>query len=101
MSAGRVTERYTHTYRALTNPLRRKLLAYLLVERAGSPKELSEIFGEAFKRVYPNIKALEAGGLIELTETDSRMGGTIHVYGPTDLAARFAGLLADELKGRA
>jgi predicted transcriptional regulator len=97
--ADEITERYTHTYRALANPLRRKLLAYLLVEREGSPKELSEVLGANFKRVYEDMQSLLRGGLIQLSGTDHRKGGTIHIYVPTDLASRFAGLLAEELKG--
>ena len=94
-----VAKRYTSAYRALVNPLGREILAYLLVRREGSPKEMADILGKDFHRLFQRVRFLERGGLIQLTGTDNRMGGTIHVYGPTDLASRFVGLLADELKG--
>jgi predicted transcriptional regulator len=90
---------YSSAYRALVHPLGREILAHLLVRREGSPKELAEILDANFKQVCERIQFLGRGGLIELMGTDTHRGGMIHVYGPTDLASRFAGLLAEEVRG--
>jgi predicted ArsR family transcriptional regulator len=66
-------------YRAMTNSLRRELLAYLLVNHEGSPKKLSEVLGANVNSVGDHMQSLLRGGLIHFSGTDSRRGGTIHV----------------------
>lgn len=65
--------------KALANNLRFRIMI-VLTEREASPKELSELLGYDLKRICEHIKVLEDGGFIELCDTDSRLGGTIHVY---------------------
>jgi Helix-turn-helix domain len=65
--------------KALTHNLRFRIMI-TLTDREASPKELAEIHDADFKRVCDHVKLLERDGLIELVDTDSRLGGTQHFF---------------------
>lgn len=76
-ATGGAAERVLH--RALAHPLRHDILN-ICDNRPASPRELAEETGEDFKQVCYHVKYLERDGLLELTETDNRKGGTQHFY---------------------
>jgi DNA-binding transcriptional ArsR family regulator len=66
-------------FKALSNPLRYRILA-ILGEREASPKELSEFLKEGFHKTWEHVRRLENWGLIELVDTDHKNGGEQHFY---------------------
>jgi DNA-binding transcriptional ArsR family regulator len=69
-------------YRALSHPMRYRILA-ILSEVEASPKELSEALEQDFQRVCEQVRILRDGGFIELVGKDQRRGGTQHFYRAT------------------
>ncbi len=69
-------------YKALSHPLRYRILA-ILGEMEASPKELSEFLEQDFQRVCEQVRILRDGGFIELVAKDQRRGGTQHFYKAT------------------
>jgi DNA-binding transcriptional ArsR family regulator len=69
-------------YKALSHPLRYRILA-VLGETEASPKELSEMLEQDFQRVCEQVRILRDGGFIELVAKDQRRGGTQHFYKAT------------------
>jgi DNA-binding transcriptional ArsR family regulator len=78
-SKKRVADAEVTLFKALSNPLRYRLMM-VLGEREASPKELAEILGEGFHKTWEHVRLLEEWGLIELVDTDQRRGGTQHFY---------------------
>lgn len=78
-SEKRVADAEVTLFKALSNPLRYRLMM-VLGEREASPKELAEILGEGFHKTWEHVRLLEDWGLIELVDTDQRRGGTQHFY---------------------
>ncbi len=72
--------------RALSHPLRRRVLAALR-GRAASPVELAREFGEGIGTVSYHVRMLADAKLIELVEERPRRGATEHFY----IAAGLAG----------
>lgn len=69
-------------YKALSHPLRYRILA-VLSEIEASPKELSEMLEQDFQRVCEQVRILRDGDFIELVGKDQRRGGTQHFYKAT------------------
>jgi len=68
-------------FKALGHPMRYAILT-IASDRAVSPTELSEMLEEPFQRVYAQVRALASGPepLLEMVETDRRLGGEQHFY---------------------
>jgi DNA-binding transcriptional ArsR family regulator len=79
------TELREALHKALSNPLRHRILI-VLDERVASPKELSEELDEPLETVAYHVRYLAGKTpasdepLIELVDTDRRRGGTQHFY---------------------
>jgi DNA-binding transcriptional ArsR family regulator len=68
-----------NVFKALSHPLRMKLLA-VLSEREASPTELASEFGEPLGNVAYHMKILESLDCIELVRTTPRRGALEHHY---------------------
>jgi DNA-binding transcriptional ArsR family regulator len=68
-------------FKALGHPMRYRILM-IAGERIVSPTELAEMLGESFQKVYAQVRVLAEGDepLLELVDTDTRMGGEQHFY---------------------
>lgn len=69
-------------FEALSHPLRYRIMM-ILGEREASPKQLAELLDEDFDQVYEQVRILDKSEFIELVATDSRRGGTQHLYKAT------------------
>lgn len=74
-------------FKALAHPVRGRILV-ILDERPASPTELAELLDEPFHNVAYHVRELakaddEGLSLIELVATDSKRGGTQHIYKAT------------------
>lgn len=71
-------------FKALAHPLRGRIMV-LLDERQASPSEISEELDESLGKVAWHVRELAKGPhpLIELVGTDTRRGGTAHLYKAT------------------
>lgn len=74
-----LTGRAALLLKALTHSLRFRIMI-VLTDQEASPKELSEILAEDFKRVYKQVKLLERDGFVEVVDVDKRFGGTQHFF---------------------
>lgn len=66
-------------FKALGHPTRYGILM-IAGEREVSPTELSELLELPFQHVYRQVRVLESDGLLELVDTDTRMGGEQHYF---------------------
>lgn len=66
-------------FKALGHPLRYAILT-IASDHPVSPTELSEMLEEPFQKVYSQVRVLTEDGLLELVETDRRLGGEQHFY---------------------
>ncbi len=69
--------------RAMTHPLRYKILTHLN-DREWSPNELSDEFAEGLSQVSYHVNVLKDYGLIEMTRTEPRRGAVEHFYRATE-----------------
>jgi DNA-binding transcriptional ArsR family regulator len=74
-----VEDAHPSIYKALSHPLRMRLLS-ALTDREASPKELSVELGEALGNVAYHMRMLEELGCIELVRTTPRRGAVEHHY---------------------
>lgn len=70
-------------FKALGHPIRYRILM-IAGEREVSPTELAELLDEPFKRVNAQVRVLVDAGLLELVNTDTRLGGKQHFYKATE-----------------
>ncbi len=66
-------------FKALGHPIRYRILM-VAGEREVSPTELAELLDEPFSKIYPQVRALVDADLLELVNTDTRLGGEQHFY---------------------
>lgn len=72
-------------HKALAHPLRGRIMV-LLDERQASPREIADLLDESFDQVCYHVRELAKSPgpgqdpLIELVGTDTRRGGTAHLY---------------------
>jgi DNA-binding transcriptional ArsR family regulator len=76
---GELTGRGGRLLKALSHGLRFRIIT-ILSDREASPKELAESLGADIRRVCEQIDVLEDLGMIELVDTDRRLGGVQHFY---------------------
>jgi len=70
-------------YKALSHPLRREILDWLIVRSTGSPSEISKDLGADLTDVSYHARQLEKYGAIELVEKrPTRRGSPEHIYRP-------------------
>jgi hypothetical protein len=66
-------------FKALSHPVQYRIVM-IAGEREVTPTELAEMLDEPLSRIYPQVRALESADLLELVDTDTRLGGTMHYY---------------------
>jgi DNA-binding transcriptional ArsR family regulator len=70
-------------YKALSHPLRREILAWLIERSAGSPSEMARDFAADLTEISYHARQLEKYGAIELVEErPTRRGSPEHIYRP-------------------
>jgi DNA-binding transcriptional ArsR family regulator len=70
-------------YKALSHPLRRKILSWLIERSTGSPSEMSRDLVADLTEVSYHARQLEKYGVIELVEhKPTRRGSPEHIYRP-------------------
>lgn len=92
--------------KALSHPLRRRLLA-VYSARVASPKEIADELGAPLGDVSYHTRQLLDAGWIELVRTERRRGAVVHFYGTSrmmlddqqwrDLPVRVRGRVAGEV----
>ncbi|HEX7279737.1 MAG TPA: helix-turn-helix domain-containing protein [Solirubrobacterales bacterium] len=81
VSAG--TEQGQGLYKALSHPLRRKILSWLIERSTGSPSEMSRDLAADLTEISYHARQLEKYGAIELVEErPTRRGSPEHIYRP-------------------
>lgn len=66
--------------KALSHPLRQRLLVALVDDRVASPSDLADELGERLGDVSYHTKQLHQAGLLELVRTERRRGAIKHFY---------------------
>jgi DNA-binding transcriptional ArsR family regulator len=79
------TRRDPRLAKAMSNPLRLRLLA-MLNEEVASPKDLAERLGEPLENIAYHVRVLRQLDCIELVRTAQRRGATAHYYRATKRA---------------
>lgn len=70
-------------YKALSHPLRREILDWLVTRSSGSPSEIARNLGADLTEVSYHARQLEKYGVIELVEKrPTRRGSPEHIYRP-------------------
>jgi DNA-binding transcriptional ArsR family regulator len=70
-------------YKALSHPLRREILDWLIARSAGSPSEMSRDLAADLTEISYHARQLEKYGAIELVEErPTRRGSPEHIYRP-------------------
>jgi DNA-binding transcriptional ArsR family regulator len=73
----------TRLAKALSHPLRQRILEVLAVRGEASPRELAEELGERLPNVSYHVRILADLECIEPTRTEPRRGAIEHFYRPT------------------
>jgi DNA-binding transcriptional ArsR family regulator len=66
--------------KAISHPLRHRVLTVIDEEGEASPKDVARKLGEPIGRVSHHVRVLASLGAIELTRTEPRRGATEHYY---------------------
>ena len=83
MSASAEVEQRQGLYKALSHPLRREILDWLIHRSAGSPSEMSKDLAADLTEISYHARQLEKYGAIELVEErPTRRGSPEHIYRP-------------------
>lgn len=85
--------------KALSHPLRRRILVYLGEHEPASPNRMASDLDEPLGNVSYHVKALLGFGCVELTGTEPRRGAVEHFYARTDetIASATDGDALDEI----
>ncbi|HST68288.1 MAG TPA: helix-turn-helix domain-containing protein [Solirubrobacterales bacterium] len=83
MSTSAAVEQREGLYKALSHPLRREILDWLIVRSTGSPSEMARDLAADLTEISYHARQLEKYGVIELVEKKpTRRGSPEHIYRP-------------------